>query len=49
MTKKTNWEKIFKLGDRINKDLKLTESDIINMVNGVYTEDSTHWIEVQNN
>ena len=28
----TNWEKVFDLGDKINKELKLSEKEIINEV-----------------
>ena len=28
----TNWEKVFELGDKINKELKLSEKDIVNEV-----------------
>lgn len=28
----TNWEKVFNLGDKINKELKLSEKDIANEV-----------------
>ena len=42
--KKTNWEKIFKLGDKINKDLKLTESEVLNLSVGTITKNSTVWV-----
>lgn len=29
----TNWEKVFELGDRINKELKLSEKDIVDEIN----------------
>lgn len=29
----TNWEKVFWLGDKINKELKLSEKDIVNEIN----------------
>ncbi|OGE36389.1 hypothetical protein A3B45_02060 [Candidatus Daviesbacteria bacterium RIFCSPLOWO2_01_FULL_39_12] len=29
----TNWEKVFKLGDKINKELKLSEKDIVDEIN----------------
>ena len=44
MKKKTNWNKIFKLGDKINKELKLTETEILNLCAGTSTSDSTKWI-----
>ena len=28
----TNWERVFDLGDKINKELKLSEKDIVNEV-----------------
>ena len=28
----TNWEKVFELGNKINKELKLSEKDIVNEV-----------------
>ena len=44
--KKTNWEKIFRLGDKINKELKLTEAEIVNALKGTYTSSSTKWINL---
>ena len=44
--KKINWEKIFRIGDKINKDIKLTEAEILNMVKGTTTQDSTYWVEL---
>lgn len=29
----TNWEKVFAAGDKINKELKLSEKDIVNEIN----------------
>jgi hypothetical protein len=29
----TNWEKVFELGDRVNKELKLSEKDIVDEIN----------------
>lgn len=29
----TNWEKVFAAGDKINKELKLGEKDIVNEIN----------------
>lgn len=28
----TNWERVFELGDTINKELKLSEKDIVNEI-----------------
>lgn len=29
----TNWEKVFAIGDKINRELKLSEKDIANEIN----------------
>lgn len=29
----TNWEKVFNIGDRIDKELKLSEKDIVDEIN----------------
>lgn len=31
----TNWEKVFAVGDKINKELKLSEKDIVNEINTI--------------
>ena len=38
-----HWNKIFKLGDKINKKLKLTETEIVNLIAGTITGSSTKW------
>ncbi|MEK6883623.1 MAG: hypothetical protein AABY22_28605 [Nanoarchaeota archaeon] len=35
MKKKTQWNKIFKLGDKINKDLKMTEEEAYNLIDKI--------------
>ena len=43
---KPGWEKIFKLGDKINKELKLTEAEILNLQAGTITSSETIWINL---
>lgn len=37
----TDWEKVFKLGDKINQDLNLTEKNVLNEIKSFRTRKKT--------